>query len=199
MNPNLESEIKDWFFTEDTRSVLIYPLMVGQECIGALNLYSRKLRAFAPRDLRIAREIADKVALGVQSARLFASTRRFADEQAALLNVSQAVVSGQDLQATLLTVAQSTVGVAGAEGVKSSYTTKQPIRSNTSRIATRKAGTRPNSPGRCRATQLPSGRRRYGRCASACRSVSPPTTRRSIPANGVALRRTAFTACSSCR
>lgn len=115
-DPHAAPEIRQWFFTEDTRSVLIYPLVIGQECLGALNMYSRKPHAFSAEHLRLAREIAEKASLGVQSARLFASTRRFADEQAALLQVSQAVVSGQELTATLEVVARAAVGVAGAEG-----------------------------------------------------------------------------------
>ncbi|RIK45793.1 MAG: hypothetical protein DCC58_05315 [Chloroflexi bacterium] len=114
--PDVPEDMRDWFFTDDTHSVLIYPLMIGAECLGALNMYSRKPRAFSLADLGIVQEIADKAALGVQSARLLASTRRYAAELAALLEVSQTVVSGYDIDSMLLAVARAAVGVAGAEG-----------------------------------------------------------------------------------
>jgi diguanylate cyclase (GGDEF)-like protein len=115
-DPNLvaadRAAMADW----GARSVLAYPLWVGDECLGLLQVYSRRLRAFGPTVFRLGREVAAQTALAIHNARLLAETRRHAEEQTALLRVSRAVSSSLRLGDVLGEVARASLGIAGAQG-----------------------------------------------------------------------------------
>jgi diguanylate cyclase (GGDEF)-like protein len=100
----------------EARSVLIFPLWVGEECLGLLQVYSRQLRAFSQATERLGMEVAAQTALAIHNARLLEETRRHAEEQTALLRVSRAVSSSLKLDDVLSEVARASLGVAGAEG-----------------------------------------------------------------------------------
>jgi GAF domain-containing protein len=63
-------------------------------------------------------EIAAQAALAVQNARFIDRTKRLALEQAALLRVSQAVISETNLDAVLAEVAKVAVGLEDVEGCR---------------------------------------------------------------------------------
>ncbi len=100
----------------EARSVLVFPFWVGEECLGLLQIYSRRLRAFGPATVRLGSEVAAQTALAIHNARLLEETRRHAEEQTALLRVSRAVSSSLKLDDVLSEVARASLGVAGAEG-----------------------------------------------------------------------------------
>ncbi len=97
------------------RSVLLVPLLVGDTCLGMLNLDSRHRHAFSAHEMHFAEDLARQAALVVQNTRLLAEAQQRAQEQAALLKVSQAFVSDADLSAILAGVCRAALGVAGAE------------------------------------------------------------------------------------
>ena len=97
------------------RSLLLSPLLVGDECLGIFQCYSRRRDAFGPVAVRLGRDIAAQSALAVHNARLLSESRRQADELAARLRVSQAVSSSLQLEEVLAEVARASLGVAGAE------------------------------------------------------------------------------------
>ena len=55
----------------DTHSELCVPLRVGERIIGAVNLESRRLRAFSEEDLRLVSTLAGNLATVIENARLY--------------------------------------------------------------------------------------------------------------------------------
>ncbi|MGH2557559.1 MAG: diguanylate cyclase [Thermomicrobiales bacterium] len=85
------------------QSELMLPLAIGDDCLGAVLLSSRQARAFDEHAARLGLEIAALTALALQNARLLDRARRHTDEQAALLHVNRAVITGEPV-ATVLDV-----------------------------------------------------------------------------------------------
>src|SRR5262249_54491439 len=88
----------------------------GEACLGTLNLLSRERNVFDANATRLGVEIAAQTSLAIRHARLLEETRRYADEQGALLRVSRAVSSSLRLDEVLGEVARASLGVAAAEG-----------------------------------------------------------------------------------
>jgi len=82
-------------------SVILAPLVVAGESLGVLTMLSAAPRHINAGLLPLLGEIAAQAALAVQNARFIDPTKRLALEQAALLRVSQAVISETDLDAVL--------------------------------------------------------------------------------------------------
>jgi PAS domain S-box-containing protein len=68
------------FIQQGLRSVVNVPLWVQEELIGSLNLTRDEPGAFEPEHLRIAREIADSLAIAIQQSRLHQQIKRHAEE-----------------------------------------------------------------------------------------------------------------------
>ena len=111
LSPDNLKNMADW----GARSVLIFPLWIGDECVGLLQIYARRLRAFGTAAFRLGRDVAAQTALAIHNARLLEETRRHAEEQTALLRVSRAVSSSLKLSEVLKEVGRASLGVAGAE------------------------------------------------------------------------------------
>jgi diguanylate cyclase (GGDEF)-like protein len=92
-----------------------FPLLIGSDCLGLLNVYSRHAHAFGPDELRLGQDIAAQTALAIHNAQLLGDARRLAMEQSGLLRVSQAIISNHELDAVLREVARASRGLAGAE------------------------------------------------------------------------------------
>ncbi|MGI8477548.1 MAG: GAF domain-containing protein, partial [Thermomicrobiales bacterium] len=101
---------------EGIGSLLLCPIWVLDECVGVITLRSRALRAFTREAVPLGREVAARTALAIQNGRLLEETRRYAEEQTAMLRVSRAVSSGFELGDVLQEIARASVGVAGTEG-----------------------------------------------------------------------------------
>jgi diguanylate cyclase (GGDEF)-like protein len=80
-----------------TRSVLMIPLIAGGEVIGFLSLDSMVLAHFSEDDLRLANLFAGDVAAGLENARLYEEARRRSAELEILNRVGTAITSGLDL------------------------------------------------------------------------------------------------------
>ncbi len=68
------SKIPDYYPLEqlpDTRSVLILPLHIGGQAIGALDIESRKLAAFDEQDRLALQTLADQLAVAIRNAQLY--------------------------------------------------------------------------------------------------------------------------------
>lgn len=100
------------------QSRLIVPMVIAGDTLGAIALSSRRPRAFDSDALSLAQEIAAQTALAIQNARFVDRTKRHAEEQAALLKVSQAVISRRSLREVLAEIARAGLGLDGAEGVR---------------------------------------------------------------------------------
>jgi diguanylate cyclase (GGDEF)-like protein len=96
-------------------SMVRFPVLIGTDCLGLLNVYSRRLHAFGPDEVRLGQDIANQTALAIHNAQLLEDAQRLAMEQSGLLRVSQAIISNNELDAVLKDVARASHGVAGAE------------------------------------------------------------------------------------
>jgi GAF domain-containing protein len=102
------SEIeREHMIKDGVNSLLIVPLLIGSDCLGALLLYARESKAFGQHALRLGREIAAVTALAIQNARLHDQARREAEERTALLRISEAMISGQPLPDVLKEVCRA--------------------------------------------------------------------------------------------
>jgi GAF domain-containing protein len=99
-------------------SIIVAPLVVAGESLGVLTMLSGEARRIKPGMLPLLGEIAAQAALAVQNARFIDRTKRLALEQAALLRVSQAVISETNLDAVLAEVAKVAVGLEDVEGCR---------------------------------------------------------------------------------
>lgn len=83
----LEPQLKrgrEWFLDElDPRSLIVVPLQLGSVALGAIYYVSSAAnRSFTVQDLRFAQELADRLALALENARLFEETQAKARELA---------------------------------------------------------------------------------------------------------------------
>jgi len=67
-------------------SLVVVPMAIGEQTIGALSVQSRRPHAYVQRDINFLTAVASQVAVAVENARLYERERRRA-RQAALLNV----------------------------------------------------------------------------------------------------------------
>jgi PAS domain S-box-containing protein len=73
-------EVSDVFWTLDPKTAVTQPLAARGRTLGALSLYRRPERAAADaEDVAIARDVADRVALALDNARLYEQQRRLAE------------------------------------------------------------------------------------------------------------------------
>ncbi|HET8522767.1 MAG TPA: diguanylate cyclase, partial [Thermomicrobiales bacterium] len=100
---------------EGAKSWMMAPLLVGDECLGAIQLFSRQPRTFNELTLRLGQEIAAFTALAIQNARLLDRARRTAEEQALLLSVSQSAIEGASLPALSAHIARAGLAIDGVE------------------------------------------------------------------------------------
>ncbi len=89
-----------------TRSELGIPLRIGETVIGALDVQSTIPYAFAPDDITILQVIADQIAIAVENARLFSTTREYLSRHRSLYQVTTAAASSTTLDNALFSAAQ---------------------------------------------------------------------------------------------
>ena len=64
----------------DTRSEIVLPLQNGENIIGALDLQSKDVSAFSPKDIDIFNLLANQISIAIQNARSFEETRSALEE-----------------------------------------------------------------------------------------------------------------------
>jgi len=96
-------------------SVLIVPLVIGEQVIGTLQVQSYQVNRYTVEDGELLSGIANQLALAIQNARLYAETRRKAEETAALLSTAQAIAS-LDIEHVLETVAAQVKALFQSDG-----------------------------------------------------------------------------------
>jgi GAF domain-containing protein/HAMP domain-containing protein len=89
-----------------TRAELGIPLRIGETVIGALDVQSTLPYAFAPDDITILQVIADQIAIAVENARLFSTTREYLTRHRSLYQVTTAAASSTSLDNALFSAAQ---------------------------------------------------------------------------------------------
>jgi len=90
--------LRSW---EATHSELTIPLKVADHVIGAIDIESEKLNAFSADDVRVMSLFAERAALELEHARLFAQTERRMQNLLSLRMIDLAISSSFDLKLTL--------------------------------------------------------------------------------------------------
>ncbi len=81
----------------ETKSEVVIPLKIEDRVLGVLDVQSNHKKAFHPNDLLILHALADNIARAVDSARLYSSLRRRADQLTLVSEVSKSVSSTLNL------------------------------------------------------------------------------------------------------
>jgi GAF domain-containing protein len=84
-----------------TRSEITLPLRVGDRLLGALDVQSVEENAFGNDDLRALQGMADLVAITLENARLFATTRKGTRHQRIVASISERVQQAVGVDETL--------------------------------------------------------------------------------------------------
>lgn len=98
------------------RSAIVVPLQAQERLIGVVSLESGQPYAFGEADLRLLVSLAGPIALAIENARLFAETRRRADELTALYETSRLLTEKISMGEVLSTIAESVQRLLGACG-----------------------------------------------------------------------------------
>jgi len=89
-----------------TRAELGIPLRIGETVIGALDVQSTIPYAFTADDITILQVITDQIAIAVENARLFSTTRDYLARHRSLYQVTTAAASSTTLDNALFSAAQ---------------------------------------------------------------------------------------------
>ena len=96
-------------------TMLIVPLWLGDACAGEFFLASRQEGAFDEDIQRLGQEIGQMTAVAIQRARAHEDTRQLADEQAAMLHISQLVGVSLDQRQVFAEITAAGLTLPGIE------------------------------------------------------------------------------------
>lgn len=114
-DPELSALERESLASAGTSAILMIPLVVGDTCLGVLNMFRRAPERFSAKHMRTAQELATQMALAIDRARLLADERRRADEQETMRRIVQTFVSNDNLQEMLQATLEASLGIARAE------------------------------------------------------------------------------------
>lgn len=72
---SLEPEWRQWLAAQNVKSLLILPALIGDNCLGFLNIWSDSAVPFRPEQVELAAALAKQVSLAIQLAKLSAQSR----------------------------------------------------------------------------------------------------------------------------
>jgi PAS domain S-box-containing protein len=99
--------------------VLLLPLLVRDDVIGLIELYSlAPRRTFSARDLKLGQTLANQSAVTIANARLYKEARRRASELSALLEAGMAVGTILDVHGALELISRELVRILRAAGCR---------------------------------------------------------------------------------
>ncbi|GAB4531457.1 MAG: hypothetical protein Kow0063_10710 [Anaerolineae bacterium] len=110
-------------FWPETRSELAVPLLMGEQCIGVLNLEHPQPGYFSEDEREIIEGLAAQAAIAIQNARLYEAVKRRSEHLKALHEASKAITAGfsAERKQVLDRIAQQAVeritGVAGPKAI----------------------------------------------------------------------------------
>lgn len=91
------------------------PLLVRDEVYGGLQFYYPQPRTFTADEIELGVTLGDQISLAIENARLYAESRRRAEENQALLNVQQAIMSDLNMDAVLQMIASEARRLTGVQ------------------------------------------------------------------------------------
>ena len=93
------------------RTLCNFPIKSKQRTLGVLNLANYSRRRFAPEELELIGSIATEIGVGVDNARLFEETIKWAKQLSALYNVTATVNQSLELEGVLQEVIEKITGI----------------------------------------------------------------------------------------
>jgi two-component sensor histidine kinase len=97
-------------------SILAVPILAREQLAGALNVRTRRARAFDDSEMELLSAIAAQVAQTIVHAQLYANAQRRVAELEALARISEAVSESLYLEESLEAIVKTTMGAVSATG-----------------------------------------------------------------------------------
>jgi len=113
VQPETEGELEAGFstllptFRSGLRSMLSFPLISGNQVIGALHFRSKQIKAYGDRDLSLGERIAAQIAGAIANAQLFTERKRTEEEREKLILSLQKALSEVKALSGLLPICSS--------------------------------------------------------------------------------------------
>ena len=89
--------------SKDEMSELTMPIKLRSEVVGTLNIKSATKQKWSPDELDIITAIIDRAALSIENARLLSESRKIAERERAIGNISSRIGEGTDIETILQT------------------------------------------------------------------------------------------------
>ncbi|MBN1965129.1 MAG: GAF domain-containing protein, partial [Anaerolineae bacterium] len=86
---------------QNIRTMMIAPLQVQGQLLGAFGLYMREVREYTPAELTLMQTITAQVSLAYQNAQLFAQTEQRAEEMRFLFQVTRAATASDEIAVSM--------------------------------------------------------------------------------------------------
>ncbi len=116
----------------ETRAEAAIPLMAGQQLIGAIDIQSTQIGAFAEEDIRVLHILADQLAVAIINANLFAETQAHLERHRELHQIIAAAVASDTLETAYRNAVESIHAMRPGEDVL--LLTPEPEQPDTLRI-----------------------------------------------------------------
>ncbi|MDQ3894484.1 MAG: GAF domain-containing protein, partial [Actinomycetota bacterium] len=101
---------------DEYESILAVPILARDKLAGALNIRTRRARAFSDAEIDLLLAIAAQVAQTIEHAKLYAEAQRRVRELEALARISEAVSEALYLEESLEAIVKTTMEAVGATG-----------------------------------------------------------------------------------
>jgi two-component sensor histidine kinase/putative methionine-R-sulfoxide reductase with GAF domain len=101
---------------DEYESILAVPIVARDSLAGALNVRTRRPRAFSDAEIELLVAIAAQVAQTIEHAKVYAEAQRRVGELEALARISEAVSESLYLEESLAAIVQTTMGAVNATG-----------------------------------------------------------------------------------
>src|SRR5262245_20014662 len=101
---------------DEYESILAVPVLARDKLEGALNVRTRRPRAFSEAEMELLLTIAAQVGQTIEHAKLYAAARRRVRELEALARISEAVSESLYLEESLEAIVETTIDAVGASG-----------------------------------------------------------------------------------
>ena len=88
-------------FLPEAKSEVAFPLMIGEKCLGVLDVQSDLVNSFHEMDLVVLRTMADNIATAIEGLHLYSGVRRQAEQISTVVDISHALSSILDLDLLL--------------------------------------------------------------------------------------------------
>lgn len=101
---------------DEYESILAVPILAREKLAGALNIRTRRPRAFTDAEIELLLAIAAQVAQTIEHAKLYAEAQRRVGELEALARISEAVSESLYLEESLAAIVETTLQAVDATG-----------------------------------------------------------------------------------